>query len=118
MDEVFSDILEMDDVEGVMLVSFEGELLLKKFVVFPEQDPDGFAFWPELVKALGDVREADLVYENKRLYIRRNKLGYLLVLLGHFAQVAKLRLNCDVLVPALEKKAESKGKRRLFQRRR
>lgn len=117
MEEVFSDILDMEDIEGIMLVSFEGEFLFKKFLVAPPADPEGIGVWPALVGALDDVREADFVYDDKRFYIRRTKFGYLLVLLGHFAQVAKLRLNCDVLLPALEKKAESKGKRHFFQRR-
>jgi hypothetical protein len=116
MDEVFRDILDMDDIEGVVLVSFEGEILFQKFPGQPDVSPEDVDIWPALMDALRDIREADFVYEDKRFYVRRTKLGYLFILLGHFAPVAKLRLNCDVLLPSLERKQGGKAKRRFFQR--
>jgi hypothetical protein len=48
--------------------------------------------------------------------MRRTEIGYLFILLDAFASIAMLRLNCDILLPALKKLAGAKGKKSLFKK--
>ncbi|MDY6972637.1 MAG: hypothetical protein SV775_09960 [Thermodesulfobacteriota bacterium] len=115
MKKLFDDILNMKGVKGIMLLSFKGKLLLKEFtpllpVLLEDRD------WTPFVKALAGVQEADLVFENLRLYIRNSPTGYLVVLMEVLAPIAMVRLNCDILLPSLGQEDTSKGLKRLFKR--
>lgn len=109
MKELFKDILDIEDVKGIMIFSFKGELVFKEFLKPISQDPESREWWPLLIDSLQGIREADIVYEKNRLYIRKTEIGYLLILMGLFAPVAMMRLNCDILLPSLEKAGSSKG---------
>jgi hypothetical protein len=116
MKALFRDILNLDDVWGIMLFSFEGETLLKEFLPGPVGEPPHSELWPQIIGAMGRIREADLIFENTRVYLRRTELGYLFVLMGAFTQTAMVRLSCDILLPALNEMKGSKGLRRLFKK--
>jgi hypothetical protein len=116
MKTLFRDILNLDDVWGIMLFSFEGETLMEEFLPGPVDEPQHSDFWPQIIGAIGRIREADLIFENSRVYLRRTELGYLFVLMGAFAQTALVRLNCDILAPSLKEMKESKGLKRLFKK--
>ena len=118
MKELFRDILSIDDVKGVMLFSFKGELIFKEFLYPLSEEPETREWWPLFIDSLQGVREADIVYENSRLYIRKTDLGYLLILMGLFAPVAMMRLNCDILLPSLEKVGVTKGLVHFFKKKR
>jgi hypothetical protein len=118
MKELFRDILSIDDVKGVMLFSFKGELVFKEFLLPLSEEPETREWWPLFIDSLQGVREADIVYENSRLYIRKTDLGYLLILMGLFAPVAMMRLNCDILLPSLEKMGATKGLVHFFKKKR
>jgi hypothetical protein len=123
MKELFSDILKMKDVRGVMLFSYEGELLFEEFVP-PAYKTAGKSFsdfiqrerWRPFIESLEGIREADLVFERGRFYIRKTGSGYLVFLIDPFAHGAMLRLNCDLLLPSLKEAATSKGFGRLFKK--
>jgi len=110
MKELFNDILAMEDVRGVVLSSFEGEILFAETSVEIERS------LPLFVRALGTVREADLIFEKSRIYVRRTDIGYLVVLLGLFASGAMLRLHVDMVLPSLKESGKGKGLRSLFRR--
>ena len=113
----------MKDVRAVMLFSYEGELLFKEFasptfemleksfVDFPNSER-----WNPFIESLEGIREADLVFERVRFYIRKTGSGYLIFLINPFAHGAMLRLNCDLLLPSLKEATTSKGLGRLFKR--
>ena len=67
--------------------------------------------------SLKGIREAQLVYERSRIYVRETAIGYLMVLTGMFAPIAKIRLYCDVLLPALDEMKTGKGLKRFFKKR-
>jgi hypothetical protein len=118
MNELFDDILAMDDVEGILLISFQGEVVFQKFTGSKGFDTDSVS-WPSFVEALQGIRESDAVFENGRIYIRQTDAGYLLIVMGLFAPVAKLRLSCDVLLPRLREKEQGhRGRKWFFQRKR
>jgi hypothetical protein len=116
MKELFQDILEMEDVFGLMLFSFEGKLLFKAFPLPPSEDPETRDWWPLFTASLDGVKEADLLFDHRRLYIRETDMGYLMVLMGSLTPTAMLRLNCDMLLPKLKEKRPARGLMRIFKR--
>ncbi len=117
MKALFQDILDMEDVFGLMLFSFEGKLLFKEFPLPPAEDPETRDWWPLFTASLDGVKEADLLFDHRRLYIRETDMGYLMVLMGSLAPTAMLRLNCDMLLPNLKEKRPARGLMRIFKRR-
>jgi hypothetical protein len=110
MKEIFKDILAIEDVRGVVVSSLEGEIL------FSEPSLEIDKSLPLFIGALGAVREADLIFEKSRIYVRRTDMGYLVVLLGLFASGAMLRLHVDMVLPSLKDRGKGKGLRSLFRR--
>ncbi len=115
MHEIFKDILSIDGVRGVMLFSFAGDVVYKKFTSEIPQDP-GNVNWSRFVDSLEGMRETDLIFEKGRIYIRKTDIGYLLILVGLFVPMAMLRLNCDILLPSLTPEKSAKRWSRLFKR--
>ena len=115
MEELFDDILSMEDVRGVMLFSLEGQLVFRKFLSPLSKNLENND-WIPFVDSLKAVREADLVFQKSRLYIRETDIGYLLILMGDFAPAATIRLSCDILLPSLKQIGTAKGFRRLFKK--
>lgn len=111
MKALFQELLAVPDVQGVIYVSAKGELLFREWTG-DLSDHD----WEGLLKTVRDVREADMLFEEGRLYLRRAPEGYLLVLLGIFGSMAMVRLQCDLLLPSLEKARSARGLRGLFKR--
>lgn len=115
MQELFNDILRMEGVKGLMLFSFAGDLVFKTFTPAGSEevaDRD----WSLFIESLAGMREADLIFEKGRLYIRRNAMGYLVVLIGPFVPIAMIRLQCDIVLPSLKPAKKTKGIRRFFKK--
>ena len=110
MKELFKDILEMEDVRGVVVSSLEGEIL------FAEPSLEVDRSLPLFIRALGNVREADMIFEKSRIYVRRTDTGYLVIQLGLFASGAMLRLHVDMVLPSLKDRGKGRGLRSLFRR--
>jgi hypothetical protein len=113
MKEVFHDLMKTDGVRGVALVSFEGGVLLEDFRT-GESGELRKVDWRSLVAALSGLREADLIFERLRIHIRRAEIGYVIAFSDSFSQPAMVRLNCDLLLPALRRPSEPKGLKRFF----
>ena len=116
MKDLFKDILDIEDVHGIIFLSFDGEPVFSEFVAHqPEEYADGN--WPAFVRAFNKVHEAELVFENIRFYIRRAGSGYILIVMERFALTAMVRLNCDILLPSLDPiKKKPKGLGRFFKK--
>ena len=114
MKDLFTEILEIEHVIGAMLLSHEGKTLFEQF---PEQTSAKVqeTDWQPFIVALDKSREMELVFDDAVLYVRKCEAGYLMILMGRFASVSMVRLNCDSLIPTLEKQA-SKGLFRFFKR--
>ena len=114
MKEIFQEIVTLPGVRGVMLISFNGEILYESFqpnVEKPAQRRD----WHQFLETLANVSETDLVFADGRLYARRTPKGYVLIVSSQFAQGAMIRLHCDILLPELAK-TKIKKKNRFFKR--
>ena len=68
MKELFKDILGMEGVTGVLLLSPEGELTFKEMSAQLNQKIEN-QDWRQFIEALDGIRETDLVFENARIYI-------------------------------------------------
>jgi hypothetical protein len=115
MRELFDDILSIEGIRGLMLFSFSGDLIFKKFDHAAAEDIK-IREWSRFVESLAGIRETDLVFTKGRLYVRRTDIGYMVVVMGLFVPIAMMRLQCDILVPSLRPAKIKKGIRRLFKR--
>lgn len=114
MKDLFKDILEINDVQGVLFLSFDGKILFKGSVSYlPEGLED--LNWLDFIRSLEKVVEADLVFESSRFYIRKTIAGYIFVIMGDLALIEMVRLNCNILLPSFEQiKKKPKGLGNLF----
>jgi len=115
MRELFNDILSMEGVKGLLLFSLAGDLVLKEFNHGGLEEIEN-RDWSLFIESLAGMREADLIFEKGRLYIRRTDMGFLVVLIGPFVPIAMIRLQCDILLPSLRPVKKTKGIRRLFKK--
>jgi hypothetical protein len=115
MRKQFDAILNIDGVKGLMLLSFSGDIIFKELHPVLHENVEN-RDWRPLIESLAGIREADLIFEKGRLYIRRTDLGHLFVLMGPFVPIAMMRLQCDILLPSLKPAQASKGIRRFFKK--
>jgi hypothetical protein len=115
MRELFNDILNVDGVKGLMLLSFAGEIVFREWNHVVHENVEN-KDWRRFIDSLADVRETDLIFEKGRLYIRGTDIGYLVVLIGSFVPIAMIRLQCDILLPSLKPAKATKGIRRFFKK--
>ena len=116
MKKLFNDILDMEDVNGIMLFSFKGELIYKLFLSPLPEEPENKDWWGLFISSLNGVKEADLVFEKCKFYIRKTEMGYLIILMGIFVPTAMVRLNCDMLLPALNQIKMPRKEKGIFKR--
>jgi hypothetical protein len=115
MRELFDDLLNLDGVKGLILLSFSGEIIFRELNPIGHENLENRG-WRPLIESLANIRETDLIFEKGRLYIRRTGLGFLIVLMGSFVPLAMMRLQCDILMPSLNPAKATKGIRRFFKK--
>jgi len=103
MSNHFDELLNVRDVKGLMLVSFEGQLVFKEFVGSLSREPKSDDSWALFIHSLRGAREIEVFYEKGRIYIRKTQMGYFFVIMGDSTPMAMVRLNCDMLVPTMKK---------------
>jgi hypothetical protein len=113
MRDLFYDILNTKGVKGILLFSPSGDIIFKEFISFVDEKPEKLD-WRFFIEALEGMRETDLVFEKGRIYIRRSEIGYLVVLMALFVPTTMVRLNCDILLPALRQQKSGKKLGRLL----
>ncbi len=116
MIDIFKEILDMDGVHGLVLLSPEGKIL------FESLDKNRFSpqrsnlSWLMLVESLDEFEEVDMVFEQGRFFIRKIETGYLMISMNETVSIAMVKLNCDIVIPELKKPKTSKGLRGFFKR--
>jgi hypothetical protein len=116
MKELLGRLLEMEEVYGVMLFSFQGDVIFREESSSFLGDSESREAWPRFIGALDGIREADLIFEKIRLYIRKTDLGHLVIVMGIFAPAAMVRMSCDMLLPSLKRPRKTTGLRSFFKR--
>jgi hypothetical protein len=116
MKDLFKDIFNIDNVQGVMFIPIKGKLVFSEFV---SQQPKkiGDINWPPFIQTLNGIHEAELIFENNRFYLRRAGMGYILVVMGEAGLTEMVRLNCDVLISSFKQtKKKHKGSEFFFKK--
>lgn len=114
-ESVFKDILGIKDVRGVFMFSADNGVIHQDIAPGTAFNMDAVD-WQKAIEAFQGVREAELLFDNLRLYVRSLGTGYLCVVMGIYAPTAMVRLNCDLVLPALQKQKAAKGFKRFFKR--
>jgi hypothetical protein len=102
MQNIFKDVIKMDGVYGLVFFARDGRVLFESIDPHWVSLPQGYRDWPQLLPVLQKMHEADMVYENGRLYLRASEQGYLLVIMGPVVSIAMVKLNCDIILPQLK----------------
>jgi len=115
MRELLKDILEIKGVNGVFIISDQGETLFKEVTANSSakiEDVDFNIF----IESVRGYREIELLYENGRIYIRKFEFGFVIVVVDLHVQIAIIRLNCDIILPALHGLKTNKKYKKLFKK--
>ena len=100
MKTIIKNLLCFDDVQGIIFLSHQGECLFSEYEGETGSDLKSFD-WTAFTHAFKCIREAELVFGNNRIFIRRTELGLAIIILGWFATIAMIRLKCNELIPAV-----------------
>ena len=105
MKDIFNDVLGIEGVHGIFVLNADGALLMSKFSpAFKEEEESIDQIdWQRFLSELGDVAEAEFVFDQRRIYVRKSQVGFLLVVLDDIAPISMVRLNCEILLPSLDK---------------
>jgi hypothetical protein len=114
MKNIFHDILEMDGVHGLVLLSDTGKILFESLDGGQFSPQRSQMSWKTLIESLGDFHEMDLVFERGRCYLRRTETGCLIISMGPVVSVAMIKLSCDIILPQLKKAKSVSGFRAFF----
>jgi hypothetical protein len=114
MQDKLKDIHELDHVLGCLLINNDGAIVHAFFSSPQTTAPEGHD-WAFFVKALGDVQEVEIIFDDMRMYIRKTKTGYLLILAEIYAMLSLIRLHCDVVMPKLDQH-KPKGLKRFLKK--
>ena len=105
MKDIFKDVMGIDGVHGLMVISNEGGVMMSKFSpdFRDEEEKLSQVNWEPFVIELGSVKDAELIYDSARFYIKKSEIGFLIVIIGDNAPISMVRLNCEILLPTLTK---------------
>lgn len=119
MKDIFKDIITIEGVHGVIVIAGDGQVVASAFSsgYGDEQSRLGRFDWSSFVSELSEIHEAEFVFDSKRLYVRKARPGYVLVLLEDLAPVSMVRLNCEILLPSLDRIKPGRKFGQLFKRR-
>jgi hypothetical protein len=116
MKELFKDILGLDGVRGVMLFGADGSILFQSLMAEGQGFDTRKLDFQKLTALLGRVREADLVFQSGRIYVRKSEIGYILIVLEAMVSIAMVKLNCDILLPMLKADKLAKARKSFFRK--
>jgi len=114
MEALFTDIINMAGIQGILVLSIEGEIQFKHTksnLKNPEEKEWGF-----FIEMMKGIKEAEFIFKKARIYFRRAESYCLLIMIDHLALMPMLRLNCDILLPSLQSGAKAKGIKGFFKR--
>jgi len=115
MEALFKDIADINGVQSITLIDMSGKISYEAANAQLAGVKQRYTNWKKLIDVLENTREADFVFDNGRVYLRRTDNGYLLVSMQSFASIAMVKLNCDIVLPQL-KNEKTKGLKGLFKR--
>lgn len=115
MRELLKDILEIEGVNGVFIISDEGGTLFKEMASNASVKFDAID-WNFFITSIRGVREIELLYEKGVIYGRKIEFGFILIFIELYVQIAMIRLNCDIILPSLQSLKSDKKYKKLFKK--
>lgn len=125
MESLFEEIFSIEGIMGALVITEDGSSEFSKFVS-PLSEKIGDKNFSSFIKnsinieslrtAFDSANESLIIYEKIRLYIKRIQSGYLIVVMGMFVPVAMVRMNCQIIIPELDKMKKHKGFGRFFKK--
>lgn len=105
MKDIFKDVMGIEGVRGLLIVSNEGAVTQTRFSpdFKTEAEQLGQVNWLPFTIEMGAIKDTELVFDSSRFYIKKYEEGYLVVIIGDNAPLSMVRLNCEVLLPSLAK---------------
>lgn len=105
MKDIFKDVMGIEGVHGLMVVSNEGSLMMSKFSsdFRDEEEKLSQINWEPFTIEMGSIKDVELIYDSARFYIKKSETGFLIVIIGDNAPISMVRLNCEILLPLLTK---------------
>lgn len=105
MKDIFKDLMGIEGVRGLLVVSSDGGVMLSKFSpdFRGEEEKLSEINWEPFTVEMGNVKDAELIYDRARFYIKKSETGFLIVMIGDNAPISMVRLNCEILMPQLSK---------------
>lgn len=105
MKDIFKDVMGIEGVHGLMVVSNEGNVLLSKFSSDFKEEEEKLSQvnWEPFTIEMSTIKDAELIYDSARFYIKKSETGFLIVIIGDHAPISMVRLNCEILLPMLTK---------------
>jgi hypothetical protein len=100
MQEIFKEILDQEDITGCLYVDRTGQILYSHFRPSAISSAEKHN-WQAVIKALGNISEADILFEQIKLFLRRTNNGYLLVRASQEVGLSLIKLQLDLLVQKL-----------------
>ena len=123
MNLIFDELFTTEGIQGVLSFTPEGSLIFSRFVspLIGEIDGakkvstlSGSIDWSLLSQVLGEAEETEIIFDKRRIYIKKITNGYLFIIMGNFIPIAMVRLNCEIIIPELEKIKKQSGFARFF----
>ncbi len=105
MKEIFNDILGINGVKGAVFIDENNEIKIEGYTTSPEPNLNPLDL-AAFMNTIGAHSETEIHFDNLRLYIRKIETGHILIITGFNAQMAMVRLNCDVLEPLIKSQFE------------
>jgi len=105
MKDIFKDVMGIEGVHGLMVVSNEGSILMSRFSpdFREEEEKLSQVNWEPFTVEMASIKDAELLYDSARFYIKKSETGFLIVIIGDNAPISMVRLNCEILLPLLPK---------------
>lgn len=125
MKNLFNDVFSIDGIHGLLIISKDGKIEFNQFKppLLEKMNGKNFeTFIKEsmnieiLTKRFEIVNELLLIYGQKRIYIKNTKTGFLFIFLDIFVPIAMVRLNCQLIIPEIDKIKSPKGLGRFFRK--
>ncbi|RJP85664.1 MAG: hypothetical protein C4518_15460 [Desulfobacteraceae bacterium] len=105
MKDIFKEVMGIEGVRGLLIVSNGGGVTLAKSSPDFKSEAERLEkiSWLPFMTEMGGIKDAELIYDSARFYIKKFEDGYLIVIIGDNAPISMVRLNCEVLLPSLSK---------------
>ncbi len=109
------DILELEDIKGLVLLSNNGQTIVKETIdpLFENIEKES---WLLFLNEMKDTRELEFIYKDDKVYIRKSDKGMIFIWMGAFAPISMVRLHCNLIIQSLKKDNKGHKLKRFFQK--